>query len=161
MTVELTADTPTMVVRIRDRRYESPWGVGLTNPAVRTIVISANCPVCGVKRGKPRNLNSCDDGTYYSVDIWDNPCGHKDMHEDVAKEADKLIELRQDAYLRGLEPDARVRFRFSVQFKHYDLHGYVREVDHDKRQVFAVNVDDADDKGWLPFRYVVLPEEGR
>jgi hypothetical protein len=76
----------TMTVRVRDRSAELPWGVGPTNPVVRTVTISDHCP-CGAKRGEPRNLNQCEDGAHYSVDVWQNPCRHVDQYEDVVTEA--------------------------------------------------------------------------
>ena len=85
----------TMKVRVRDRSAEAPWGSGLVQPVVRTVEISTKCPTCGGERGKPRNLNQVDDGEYYSVDVWDNPCGHVDMYADVVKEAARLA-LRGD-----------------------------------------------------------------
>lgn len=83
-------DSSTMTVRVRDRASEKPWGVGFTDPCVRTVTISAACPKCGGERGEPRNLNQAEDGAYYSVDIWTNPCGHVDYYGDVVKEADAL-----------------------------------------------------------------------
>lgn len=79
----------TMTVRVRDRGSESPWGSGLTNPVVRTVTISAACPKCGGPRGIPRNLNQYDDGAHYSVDVWDNECGHVDSYAAVLAEASK------------------------------------------------------------------------
>lgn len=79
-------------VRVRDRSAEAPWGHGPTNPCVRTVEIATTCPVCGGERGKPRNLNQCDDGAHYSVDVWDNPCGHVDLYADVVVEARELTE---------------------------------------------------------------------
>jgi hypothetical protein len=73
-------------VRIRDRSRET-WGYGLLTPAIRTVTIADTCPTCGGPRGEPRNLNQCDDGEFYSVDVWDNPCGHIDTYASVAKEA--------------------------------------------------------------------------
>lgn len=85
----MTAPTQsTMRVRVRDRAAESPWGVGLTNPVVQTITISSSCPRCAGPRGAPHNLNTCDDGARYAVDVWDNPCGHVDSYVDVLLEAD-------------------------------------------------------------------------
>jgi hypothetical protein len=81
-----------MIVRVRDRSLEGPWGVGPIDPVVRRVVISAYCPRCGARRAEPRNLNQCDDGAHYSVDVWDNQCGHTDMYEDVVKEATDLVE---------------------------------------------------------------------
>lgn len=83
-------DNDTMTVRVRDRAAEAPWGSGLTSPIVRTVTIAATCPVCGGERGEPRNFNSYDDGVHYSVDIWENPCGHVDMYDAVVGEARAL-----------------------------------------------------------------------
>lgn len=85
---ESDLEAETMTVWIRDRAREAPWGSGLLNPVVRPVTISAYCPRCGGPRGKPRNLNQCEDGAYYSVDVWANPCGHLDRYVDVANEAD-------------------------------------------------------------------------
>jgi hypothetical protein len=82
----------TMTVTVRDQSAEAPWGSGLTNPVTRTVTISALCqvPGCGTRRGEPRGHNSCDDGAYYWVQVWDNPCGHVDRYEDVIAEAKRL-----------------------------------------------------------------------
>jgi hypothetical protein len=53
----------------------------------KTIEISSNCPKCGQPRGKPYNYNFCEDGEWFSVDRWDNPCGHVDYYGDVLREA--------------------------------------------------------------------------
>ena len=79
--------TETMRVTIRDRAAESPWGSGLTNPAVRSVEISAYCPKCGGERGKPTSTRQHEDGVTYYVDTWDNSCGHIDQYAAVAKEA--------------------------------------------------------------------------
>lgn len=80
----------TMTVTVRDRSAESPWGYGMTNPVTRKVTISAFCPMCGGRRGKPQGLNQCDDGAFYWVQVWNNPCGHVDMYADVIVEAKKL-----------------------------------------------------------------------
>lgn len=87
-------ETPaeTMTVTVRDLSAEAPWGVGLTNPVTRKVVISAFCPVDGERRGEPRGLNQCDDGAHYWVQVWANPCGHTDMYDAVIKEAAALAE---------------------------------------------------------------------
>jgi len=77
----------TMTVTVRDRSREAPWGSGPTYPVTRKITISAFCPVCGEHRGEPQGLNQCDDGAYYWVQVWVNPCGHRDMYADVVNEA--------------------------------------------------------------------------
>ena len=78
-----------MVVTVRDRSAEMPWGVGLIDPVTRKIVISAYCPQCGGRRGEPRGRNAVDDGAYYWVQVWDNPCGHVDAYTAVIREAAK------------------------------------------------------------------------
>lgn len=80
----------TMTVTIRDRSKEGPWGSGPTRPATRTITISTRCRVCGGRRGEPYGMNVCDDGAYYWVQGWDNPCGHIDLYRDVVQEAEAL-----------------------------------------------------------------------
>lgn len=82
----------TMTVVVRDRAAEAPWGYGCTNPRTRRVTISATCPRCGGPRGEPRGLNQCDDGAWYWVQIWDNPCGHIDMYDDVVREAAALAD---------------------------------------------------------------------
>jgi hypothetical protein len=87
----MTNTTATMTVTVRDRSAEAAWGVGLIRPVTRTITISAHCPVCGEKRGEPQGLNQCDDGAYYWVQVWTNPCGHTDMYANVVIEADDRL----------------------------------------------------------------------
>ncbi|TMR97884.1 hypothetical protein [Nonomuraea basaltis] len=70
------------------------WGVGLTNPVVRSIVISAYCVVCGTPRGMPRQIHQCEDGVHYWPHVWDNPCGHVDMYAAVVKEAKEFAATR-------------------------------------------------------------------
>jgi len=53
---------------------------------VVNITISDRCPVCGGKRGEPVLSRYCEDGEWYSVHNWANPCGHLDKYEDVIKE---------------------------------------------------------------------------
>ena len=80
-----------MIVTIRDRGAEAPWGsAGLITPITRKVEIADTCPTCGGPRGEPRGLNQCDDGAYYWVQVWDNPCGHRDMYVDVLAEAAAL-----------------------------------------------------------------------
>lgn len=90
MTMPENTTTETMTVTVRDRSAESPWGSGMTNPRTRTVTISALCPRCGGRRGEPRGLNQHDDGAWYWVQVWDNPCGHVDMYTDVVREAAEL-----------------------------------------------------------------------
>jgi len=80
----------TMTVTVRDRSAEAPWGQGLSRPVTRKVTISARCPACDGRRGEPRGLNSSEDGEYYWVQIWDNPCGHVDDYAAVVAEAKAL-----------------------------------------------------------------------
>lgn len=84
-----------MQVIIRDISAEAPWGSGRTTPVTRTVTISDRCPECGGPRGEPQGVNRCDDGAYFWVQEWANPCGHVDRYEDVVKEADEIAALEQ------------------------------------------------------------------
>ena len=68
--------------------YRNNWfgGDGWTYFPV-TVEISNKCQVCGGERGHPRPYHFCEDGEWMTVDIWDNPCGHKDFYPDILKEA--------------------------------------------------------------------------
>lgn len=81
----------TMTVTVRDRTAESPWGSGPLTPVTRQITISAFCPRCGLRRGQPNGLNQHDDGAWYWVQTWTNPCGHVDMYADVLREAGAVL----------------------------------------------------------------------
>lgn len=87
---ETNSAPETMTVTVRDRSREPAWGQGLTSPVTRTITISAFCPKDGQRRGEPQGRNECDDGAFYWIQVWDNPCGHVDLYEDVIKEAAAL-----------------------------------------------------------------------
>lgn len=77
-----------MIVTIRVRALEAPWGSGPTAPCLRTVTIADACPRCGGPRGGTvGNLNQHDDGVHYSVNVWQNACGHIDFYDDVAAEA--------------------------------------------------------------------------
>ncbi|OMC00343.1 hypothetical protein A5733_04325 [Mycobacterium sp. NS-7484] len=80
----------TMTVTVRDRAAESPWGSGPINPITRTVTIAAACPRCGARRGTPQGLRQCDDGAFYWVQVWHNPCGHIDYYDNVISEAEQL-----------------------------------------------------------------------
>lgn len=91
-----TEPVDTITVRVRDRRAETPWGSGHTDPRCRNVVIAAACPVCGGPRGKPYLLYQHDDGATYHVDKWDNPCGHVDLYEAVILEAARLTDTTRN-----------------------------------------------------------------
>lgn len=80
--------TETMRVRVRDHAAEdAAWGRGLFNPVIRTVTIDAACPKCGGPRGPVVPANQHEDGVWFNVDTWVNPCGHRDMYRDVITEA--------------------------------------------------------------------------
>lgn len=84
-----------MVVTVLDREaMNAAWGCG-PGPGVilRTVRIHDRCPVCGGPRGTPVRRTFCEDGEWYSVDCWENPCGHRDMYADVLIEAVMLAAL--------------------------------------------------------------------
>ncbi|MFE7395175.1 hypothetical protein [Streptomyces sp. NPDC057557] len=74
-----------MTVRVADRGSGKEY-VGVT---VRTVEISAKCPKCGGLRGtatiSPYRFH--EDGEWYVVDTWANPCGHVDLYTNVLAEA--------------------------------------------------------------------------
>lgn len=81
----------TMTVRVLDRgAQERAWGHGGGAPVIRTVTISAFCPQDGQRRGTPYNHRFHEDGDWYNVDCWDNPCGHKDMYTAVLAESTAL-----------------------------------------------------------------------
>jgi len=59
-------------------------GWSVTTP---TVEISDKCPVCGGQRGTPTWHHFCEDGEWFTCNIWKNDCGHVDLYEDVIKEA--------------------------------------------------------------------------
>lgn len=59
-------------------------GWHITTPHIN---IADTCPVCGGPRGKPYHHRFHEDSEWYTVDRWDNPCGHVDKYKDVLKEA--------------------------------------------------------------------------
>jgi hypothetical protein len=79
--------TEAMTVRVIDR---SGWGTSAPFPAIRRVETSVRCSVCGGRRGEPRNHNFHEDGQWLACDVWDNPCGHTDMYQDVIAEAREL-----------------------------------------------------------------------
>jgi hypothetical protein len=78
-----------MTVTIRDRATESAnWGKpGLFSPVLRTVSIPDRCPVCDGPRGEPTKRRFYEDGVWFDVDCWANPCGHIDLYADVLNES--------------------------------------------------------------------------
>lgn len=70
-----------MYVIVMERTRDG-WPIG-----PRAIQISDKCPVCGGPRGEPVDKRFCEDGEWYSVNTWTNPCGHVDKYADVLREA--------------------------------------------------------------------------
>lgn len=80
--------TDTGNVRTVTIMYRNSWsgGDGWTYYPV-TVTIAATCPVCGEPRGTPTRRLFCEDGEWYDLDVWENPCGHLDRYQDVYAEA--------------------------------------------------------------------------
>lgn len=76
-------EVPVMTVRVTDRgngrSYVGVW--------VTTVTIVKLCSACGGPRGDKRNGYVREDGETYSVDVWDNPCGHQDYYNSILREA--------------------------------------------------------------------------
>lgn len=82
-----------MKVTVVDREaMNRAWGSpGLYTVITKYVEISDDCPVCGEPRGKPVMIPYCEDGHHYSVDQWNNPCGHVDLYKDVLQEAANIV----------------------------------------------------------------------
>ena len=74
----------TMTVTVRDRSRESNYAYG---PFFKTVTISKTCPTCGGRRGQPELRSFHEDGEWFYVHQWTNPCGHVDAYADVIREA--------------------------------------------------------------------------
>lgn len=51
------------------------------------IQIGDFCPVCNHPRGKTRPYTFYEDGDTFTVDTWENDCGHVDLYKDCLIEA--------------------------------------------------------------------------
>ncbi|QKW07012.1 hypothetical protein HUT18_11955 [Streptomyces sp. NA04227] len=88
------APRPTsMTYRVCDRGT----GSGYVGVSVRSIVLSAECPRCGGPRGSAVPQRFHEDGDWYTVDKWDNPCGHVDTYTSVLAEYLRDRKLALDA----------------------------------------------------------------
>lgn len=58
---------------------------------VDRIRISVRCPVCGVLRGTPYLSRQAEDGDWFNVHRWTNPCGHVDRYVDVVVEGQHIL----------------------------------------------------------------------
>lgn len=74
----------TMQVRVPDR---SNWGTSGPAVVVRSLTLSRRCPCCGGPRGNAYPFRFHEDGDWFTVDRWDNPCGHLDLYTHVLAEA--------------------------------------------------------------------------
>lgn len=82
----------TMTVRVRDDAAEqAAWGRGPFSPVIRTVTIDATCPQCGGPRGPVKPQNQHEDGVWFNVDTWTNPCGHHDWYHAVLAEAETRL----------------------------------------------------------------------
>ena len=75
----------TMTVRVADRGT----GRGYEGVNVVSVTISTRCPQCGAPRGWDTvKVNRFpEDGAWYTVDVWTNPCGHEDRYAAVLTES--------------------------------------------------------------------------
>lgn len=62
-------------------------------PRIVTVSVLKRCPVCGGPRGEARSKRYSEDGEFYSVDNWENSCGHLDKYDDVYLEAKSAGEV--------------------------------------------------------------------
>jgi hypothetical protein len=87
--VVATATTPDpaagfMHVRVPDR--DTTWGSSGPAVVVRSVAIARRCPTCGGPRGHAYPFRFPEDGEWFTVDRWDNPCGHLDLYTSVLAE---------------------------------------------------------------------------
>lgn len=54
---------------------------------VRRVTIADTCPVCDGPRGEPQPYSFYEDGEWYEIHKWVNPCGHIDYYDAVLQEA--------------------------------------------------------------------------
>ena len=62
----------------------------------RRVEIKDTCPICGGKRGTPYNYAFCEDGEWFNVDRWENPCGHIDSYALCWQEHKELQEQKNE-----------------------------------------------------------------
>ena len=42
----------------------------------KEVVAVWECPVCKQEMGEPKWMRFCEDGEFYTVNVWTNQCGH-------------------------------------------------------------------------------------
>lgn len=57
------------------------------------IEIADTCPTCGGMRRWPVAHDFCEDGDFYTVSVWENPCGHVDSYKDCLIESGYAAKL--------------------------------------------------------------------
>lgn len=73
---------PLLTVRVSE-------GVPLVAARVRAVQILARCQTCGGPRGTPTATTVRDaSGAEVKLDVWTNPCGHRDSSHQVLFEAE-------------------------------------------------------------------------
>lgn len=65
------------VITIPNRDSQG-WLHGVTN-----VCVNWECPTCGAPMGEPVLRNYSEDGEYFSVHNWENPCGHLCKYGDL------------------------------------------------------------------------------
>ena len=63
------------------------WGHGGGVVVIRQVAIAPTRPRCGGPRGMPTLSRYCEDGEFYWVHNWTNPCRHLDRYAAVLVEA--------------------------------------------------------------------------
>lgn len=56
----------------------------------KAVQIADNCPQCGAKRGTPYHYRFSEDGEWFDVERWENPCGHLDTYGAAWHEAQAI-----------------------------------------------------------------------
>lgn len=74
--------------------YHDSWNGGdEVNYYPVEIEILNNCPQCGGPRGSVVASEYREFGHNYTLDNWENPCGHIDTYEDAYRESERLKDV--------------------------------------------------------------------
>lgn len=81
------------------------------------IEIGNCCPICGGERGKPYSYRFHEDGDWFVVSKWDNPCGHVDTYGECLKESRRLKVQLEDTIVESfIEKFGEESLRKKIQF---------------------------------------------
>ncbi|WP_432001540.1 hypothetical protein [Streptomyces sioyaensis] len=92
----------TMTYRVCDRGN----GPGYTGLRIVMVTVAPECPVCGGPRGEGTSYRFHEDGDWFVVDRWTNPCGHLDEYRTVLAEYRHWAQILEKAERKAAERSA-------------------------------------------------------